>query len=100
MAEPVSRRSTVVAVKNQVSCDPGGEAVILHLDSGVYYGLNPVGAWIWNLIQSPRTVDEIRQAVLDQYDVEVDRCESDLQALLQDLAAAQLIEIRQEPDSP
>jgi coenzyme PQQ synthesis protein D (PqqD) len=93
----VSRSSTVVAARSQVSCDLDGEAAILHLESGVYYGLNPVGAWIWNLIQRPMTVDEIRRAILKRYDVEPDLCERDLHTLLQDLAAADLIEIRDAP---
>jgi coenzyme PQQ synthesis protein D (PqqD) len=86
-----------VAARSQVSCDLDGEAAILHLESGVYYGLNPVGAWIWNLIQRPMTVDEIRRAILKRYDVEPDLCERDLHTLLQDLAAADLIEIRDAP---
>jgi hypothetical protein len=81
-----------VAVRDQVSCETEGEAVILHLESGVYYGLNPVGAWVWELIQSPKTVDEIRQAVLGHFDVEPERCQRELDKLLSDLKAAHLIE--------
>ena len=51
--EPViSGSSIVVAAKAQVSCDLEGEAAILHRDSGVYYGLDPVGARIWRLVQA------------------------------------------------
>ena len=44
----------MVATKDQVSCDLAGEAAILNIKSGVYYGLDPVGARIWNLMQEPR----------------------------------------------
>ena len=30
--------------KDQVSCDLGGEAALLHMNKGIYYGLDPVGA--------------------------------------------------------
>ena len=64
------------------------------MKSGIYYGLNAVGARIWNLIQEPKTVDEVAAAILAEYDVETDRCQHDIVALLQDLAAHGLVEIR------
>jgi hypothetical protein len=97
--EPTSPATVVVAVANQVSCDLDGDAAILHLASGVYYGLNPVGAMIWNMIQTPKTVDEIRQAIVARYDVEPEQCGRDLDALLKDLGDAQLIEMRVEPSA-
>lgn len=90
----VSKGSIVVATRSQISADLSGEAVILDLDSGVYYGLNEVGAYIWRLICEPMGVDEIEEAILKEYDVSPDRCESDLLILLEDLAAHDLIEIK------
>lgn len=92
----LSGSSIVVAIQEQVSSDLAGESVILHLKSGVYYGLNDIGAQIWNLIQQPKTVRELRDSILQEYEVEPAQCESDLLALLQDLAAAELIEVKDE----
>lgn len=89
-------RARVVANKEQVSCDLGGEAAILNLKTGVYYGLDPVGARIWNLIQEPKGFDEIRGILLKEFDVQPDRCERDLLALLEKLAAEGLIEVKHE----
>ncbi len=88
----VSGRSTVVQAKHQVSCDLGGEVVLLNLENGMYYGLDPVGARIWNLIQKPKNVNDIRDVLLKEYDVEPARCEQDLLALLKRLADEGLIE--------
>lgn len=85
--------STIVATKNQVSCDLAGEAAILDLQSGVYYGLDAVGARIWELIQEPKTVTEVRDALLQEFDVEPERCQSDLLALLEQMSQNKLIEI-------
>jgi len=92
----ISGGSIVVAAKDQVSTDLAGEAVILSLESGVYYSLDAVGARIWSLIEEPRTLNEIRDAILEEYEVEPDRCERDIVALLEQLADAGLIEIRDE----
>ena len=94
MKSALSMASTVVAAEDQVSSDLGGEVAILDLKAGVYYGLDAVGARIWSLIQEPRTVNEIRDILLEEYDVEPERCERDLLALLRRLADEGLVEVR------
>jgi hypothetical protein len=66
---------------------------MLHLKTGVYYGLNPVGARVWSLIQEPKSFAELRDALTDEYDVDATVLESDLQKLLSELAEHDLIEI-------
>jgi hypothetical protein len=93
MRKMLSERSVVRAVRDQVSSDLGGEAVILGLTSGVYYGLDTVGTFVWNLLQEPRTIASLRDAILEEYDVEPDRCEQDLLALLERLRDENLVEV-------
>jgi hypothetical protein len=88
--------SVVVVTKDQVSADLSGEAAILNLKSGIYYGLNEAGARIWKLIQEPRTVNEIKDTLLQEFDVEPDQCETDLFALLEELLSKGLIEVKDE----
>ncbi|OGT96485.1 MAG: thymidylate synthase, partial [Gemmatimonadetes bacterium RIFCSPLOWO2_02_FULL_71_11] len=85
--------ATISISGDLVSCDLNAEAVVLNLRSGRYYGLDPVGARIWNLIQTPRTVQEIRDILLQDYEVEPDRCEGDLVALLEKLANEGLVDV-------
>ena len=96
MSAPLLESSFVSLMPNQVSCDLAGEKAILHMESGVYYGLNPLGARIWEMIQTPKRVREIRDALLAEYAVDVDQCERDLFALLSELAEARLIQVRNE----
>jgi hypothetical protein len=86
--------SRVARAPDQVSCDLGGEVAILHRGSGIYYGLDAVGARIWALLREPRTVADIRDALLAEYDVTAPRLEADLLRLLTRLAAERLIEVR------
>ena len=83
----------VKASTDQVSCDLAGEAAILDLKNGIYYGLDPVGARIWELIQAPREVQEITSLLLDEYDVEAAQCQNDVVALLGQLLERGLIEV-------
>jgi hypothetical protein len=89
----ISEHSRIVVSKEQVYSELQGEAVILDIKSGVYYGLNQVGASIWNLIQVPKTMHEIQAALLAEYDVEPETCKQEVLVLLQDLAAKGLIDI-------
>ena len=85
--------STVVASREQVSTDLGGEAIILGLKDGIYYGLEAVGARIWTLIQEPRTLGAVQDAILSDYDVDPESCERDVRALVGDLIDRGLAEV-------
>jgi hypothetical protein len=89
-----SAGSIVVAAKDHVSCPLGDDIIILDLRAGLYFSLDNVGAMVWQLIQQPRTMQDLRAAILEAFDVSADLCERDLVALLQQLAAKDLIEIR------
>lgn len=100
MLEPViSLNSIVMVSSNQVFADLGGEVAILNLSDGVYYGLDPVGSRIWELIQQPKIVNDICDTLLVEYEVEPERCEYDLLALLEDLAAHNLIKVTYATDT-
>jgi hypothetical protein len=86
--------SRIAVSTDQVSCDLEGEVAILNLKNSVYYGLDPVAASVWILIQKPKTFAEIRDALLDMYEVESAQLESDLQLLLGQLSEQGLIDIQ------
>jgi len=90
----ISTENVVVASEEHVSADLDSESVILSLKNGTYYGLDPLGAHIWELIQKPRPVLEVRDAILSEYDVSAEQCETDLIALLDELESEGLIEVR------
>ena len=90
------RNLTIVATKDQMSSDLSGEAVILNLKTGMYHGLDTVGTRIWNLLQESKTVKDILDTLILEYEVELERCERELLALLQKLADEGLIEVKNE----
>ena len=90
----ISVQSVVVAVSEKLSSQVGGDAVVLDMQSGKYFGLEGVGARIWELVQQPRKVSEIRDAVLSEYDADPAECERDLLAFLRQVQEAGLIEVK------
>ena len=87
--------STLVVTDEVVSCDLDGEAAILNLKDGVYYGLDPVGAKIWNLIQKPRVLKEVIEIICDEYDVDTDRCKNDIFELIEELLDNGLVKVNE-----
>jgi hypothetical protein len=76
------------ASEDAISREVAGEQVLLHLETGTYYGLNPVGACVWQkLEQGPTTLSALVDAVIDEFDAERDVVEADLLDL-----ASQLVE--------
>lgn len=96
MKEMLSRDTSVAVGRHQVSCSLGDGGVILDLARGVYYGLDPVGSRIWDLLQDRRLLGEVTSTLLAEYDVEPSVCRTDLMKFLASLEREGLIEIERE----
>lgn len=62
-----------------------GEAVILSVDTKVLRGLNPTGSRIWEVIDGRRSVDEIVEVIVKEFDVEPLRAAEDVRGFVQEL---------------
>jgi len=71
----------------------GDETVILDLASGTYFGLDPVGARIWQLMGEGKTLGEICDTLLDEYEVTRETLQQDVIDLATKLQAQKLISI-------
>lgn len=89
----ITEQSTVAAVPGLTAADLGGEAVVLDPNSGRYYGLNELGARIFDLARKPRSVGHIKDMLLQEYDVEEGKLRDDLLAFLHEMEQRQLIEV-------
>jgi len=89
--------SVVCASPNEVSSRVGEEAAILELDSAVYYGLDPVGARIFDLLQAPTRLGDVLATVLAEYDVDEPTARADLLALVEELLARRLVVVAPAP---
>jgi hypothetical protein len=77
-----------------------GEAVILDLASGRYFGLNAVGTRIWTLLDAGTPIEEIIQAVAEEYDADAEQIDRDVKALIEALSSRGLIVRSDPPDGP
>jgi hypothetical protein len=74
-----------------VDAEVDGERVLLHCDTGVYYGLNPVGSFIWPLIEQPVDVEVLVAKVAHNFAVDEATCRTDVDSFLDHLASNGLL---------
>ncbi|WP_221393354.1 PqqD family protein [Dyadobacter sp. NIV53] len=78
----------------QIASKVAGETVILNHNKGAYYGLDEVGVFIWDeLEKGPQTIDNLRDAVMEEYNIDKETCKTDIELLLKDLVSEKLVEV-------
>jgi hypothetical protein len=66
-------------------------AVLLNLDTGVYFGLNPVGARIWELLETPRSEAELQASIAEELELDPEVALMDVREFLASLSERKLL---------
>ena len=74
----VSPASRVKVSEDVLFQELQGDAVLLDLKTGVYFGLDKVGTRIWHLLGEQPTVSGVISTMTQEYDVAEDRCSQDV----------------------
>jgi PqqD family protein of HPr-rel-A system len=77
-----------------IETEVDGELVALHVDNGTCYGFNGTATRIWAMIEQPKKLSELTEALTREFDVDAATCEAQLRDLLDELAADGLVEIK------
>jgi len=70
-----------------------GEAVILNLQTGVYFGLDPVGTRIWQLLEESLSLATVCQAIEQEFNAARPTIERDVIDLVSRLLDKGLVEV-------
>lgn len=84
-------RASVCSVVN----DDG--AVLLDLDRGLLFSLNPIAAVIWQQLSEHRSVEEISRYLVERCGAPLDRVEADVAAFIRELSQQRLVAATPEP---
>jgi PqqD family protein of HPr-rel-A system len=69
-----------------------GDLMLLNIETGHYHQVNPTGRRIWELLEQPRTLDEICAALGDEFNVSPQDCLAQTRAFIQELVQRNIIE--------
>jgi hypothetical protein len=87
----------VVRIGAPVEAEVDGELVALDVESGTCYGLNSTATRIWRLLERPLTFGQLLDELTRAYDVPREQCGSEVTALLREMEADKLVELRVPP---
>ncbi len=73
----------------------GDELVMMSAAKGNYIGLSEVGARIWELIETPRTIESLCDALVAEYDVDPVTCRAEVESFLATLGQHNAVRIDQ-----
>jgi len=90
--DPESHPKRSEQVRWQVVDEDG---ILVNLDSGFYFSLNPVALFIWNLCDGAHSVTEILAEIVKVFDVDESIAQRDLETFLTHLEAESLLETAQ-----
>ena len=83
----------VVLSKDVLTQEVSGEMVLMDLSSEQYFGLDAVGARVWNLLEQGTAPADLLSILLREYEVEQLQLESDIEELLGQLLEAGLLRV-------
>ncbi|MEZ5428765.1 MAG: lasso peptide biosynthesis PqqD family chaperone [Pyrinomonadaceae bacterium] len=97
-ASMILQNHRFVASKNHLYSNLNGKGVILSMKSERYYGVNTVGAFIWEVIQKPASYTDIQAKLMQEFDVDEEVCEQEVSSFLKKLMKEELVDILDEKD--
>ncbi len=77
---------------NGIPTQHRGGLVIFNKDNRRYYDFDALAAFVWQYIQYPRTLAEIRDAIVEAFDMNITYSERDVRLLLEQMEQEGLIE--------
>lgn len=94
-----SMRQSEVLVRSQsvVARVVAGETLIVPIrgkvgDLSSIYSFNGTGTLIWKLLETPKTVRQLAEAVASEYDVEADHAERDVVVFVDEMKSVGLVD--------
>ena len=92
----INKKTIVVRREDHLSTGVGGEGdtILLGADMQNYFGLNSVATRVWELAESLKSVGDICDVLVEEFEVEAATCESEVVALIGELLENSLVEIR------
>jgi len=69
------------------------ETVMMHTESGKYYGLDKISTHIWQLLENDLSLTNLVDQLIEEYKVERETCEKDTKDLLEGMLQLKMINL-------
>jgi hypothetical protein len=89
----ISAESIVHQSEDIVASDIDDEKVMMSVEKGQYFNLDPVGSRVWELLEKPIKVSALIDTLLLKYDVDRETCQRDVLAFLEELHKDGMVQV-------
>jgi len=76
---------------NAISGRLHDEMVMMDIEQGKYFSLNPVATRIWEILEKPVAKDEICKILLDEFEVDDNKCKLEVEEHLKEMLKLKLV---------
>jgi hypothetical protein len=89
-----SIQGTTVVVRDpdMIAAEMDGDVVMMSIERGEYFGIGGVGTRLWELVEEPRSVDDLCAAICREYEVDEGTCRRDVSAFVEELLGRGLLQ--------
>lgn len=86
---------TIISRNNDIiSTQMDSDTVMMSIENGKYYGLDPISGRIWELMEQPIKTGDMINILVAEYEVDQYDCERDLLVFLKELLSQELAGIK------
>ena len=76
---------------DMLASEINGEVVMMSIESGRYYGMNPTGVYIWKALENPLTVQDLLKHITDTFKLSEDQCRTEVLPFLEDMVKEKIL---------
>lgn len=69
------------------------DKVMIDIERGAYFGMNPVAGEIWDMLEAPHSPQQVIQKLMALYEVDAETCQTETLQILQRMARLKLVEV-------
>lgn len=69
------------------------ELVMMNIEQGKYFSLNPVATRVWDMLERPVLMDELCDLLMDEYEVGFEQCHKEVDGLLAEMVRLDIVNI-------
>ena len=83
--------ATIVRTSEAIATEIDGEIVLIHIEDGKYFGLDPVGSEIWRRLETPKRVDALCDELKAHFEGDPNMIEREALVFLDQLSESRLL---------
>jgi len=89
----ITLTKTVQRNQEMLTSNIGEEIVMMSIDNSAYYGLDPIGSNIWEMLAEPIRVSDLCAQLMQRYEVNEQDCQRDVLNFLNQMRNEDLLTV-------